>query len=196
MNTAFARCCYLPRVRPDAIPLGRHAAVRPARRLGRTFFDRERPRSSAAIVDTLGRAPRISRRRWRRARITYVSLSLDGCERSNQALALAQAKLLVSLVLALDRGARAMREDRRALTRLLWDTWGPLDGSTTRRVRGTAAVRRPSWADVRFTLSPSLGIRRQRSRARPLNTAPPARRSPYPLVIRAARTPAMHRRHP
>lgn len=80
-----------------------------------------------------------------------VSVSVGwGTNDPNQALALAQARnYWYHWFMALDRGARAVREDRRALTRLLWGTWGPagwIDDETFART--AASFDNPDWADV------------------------------------------------
>jgi pimeloyl-ACP methyl ester carboxylesterase len=80
-----------------------------------------------------------------------VTLSVGwGTNDPNQALALSQARnYWYHWFMALDRGARAVREERRALTRLLWDTWGPAgwinDAAFTRTA---ASFDNPDWADV------------------------------------------------
>lgn len=80
-----------------------------------------------------------------------VALSVGwGTNDPNQPLALTQARnYWYHWFMATERGARAVREDRRALTRLLWQTWGPAAWITDAAFETTAAsFDNPDWADV------------------------------------------------
>ena len=80
-----------------------------------------------------------------------VALSVGwGTNDPNQSLALGQARnYWYHWFMALDRGARAVREERRALTRLLWQTWGPDGWITDEAFDATAqSFENPDWADV------------------------------------------------
>jgi len=85
-------------------------------------------------------------------RVTHiVALSVGwGTNDPRQALPFAQARnYWYHWFFATDRGERAVRDDRRGLTRFLWTTWGPSCWITDARFEETAAsFDNPDWADV------------------------------------------------
>jgi len=80
-----------------------------------------------------------------------VALSVGwGTNDPRQTLALPQARnYWYHWYMALERGARAVREDRGGFTRLLWQTWGPPAWITDEAFSLTArSFDNPDWADV------------------------------------------------
>jgi len=80
-----------------------------------------------------------------------VALSVGwGTNDPRQSLALEQARnYWYHWYMALERGARAVREDRLGLTRLLWQTWGPPAWITDEAFDLTArSFDNPDWAEV------------------------------------------------
>ena len=85
-------------------------------------------------------------------RITHcVALSVGwGTNDPRQAMSIAQARnYWYHWFLALDRGARVVREERDAFTRLLWQTWGPSAWVAGSAFETTArSFQNPDWADI------------------------------------------------
>jgi pimeloyl-ACP methyl ester carboxylesterase len=80
-----------------------------------------------------------------------VALSVGwGTNDPGQTLSLAQARnYWYHWFMATERGARAVREDRIAFTRILWETWGPTRWITDQAFQQTArSFENPDWAAV------------------------------------------------
>lgn len=80
-----------------------------------------------------------------------VALSVGwGTNDPNQALPFAQARnYWYHWYMALDRGEKAVRDDRAAFARCMWDTWSPGWHADDREFAETAAsFDNPDWADV------------------------------------------------
>jgi pimeloyl-ACP methyl ester carboxylesterase len=80
-----------------------------------------------------------------------VALSVGyGTNDPRQPLALRQARnYWYHWYMAVDRGEHAVRADRRAFTRFLWETWSPTWRFTDAEFERTAAsFENPDWADV------------------------------------------------
>jgi len=85
-------------------------------------------------------------------RVTHaVALSVGwGTNDPQQALPFNQARnYWYHWFFATSRGERAVRDDRRALVRFLWNTWGPSDWITDAAFEATAkSFDNPDWPDV------------------------------------------------
>lgn len=96
-----------------------------------------------AAANACGLVPGIARH--------LVMLSVGyGTNDPHQPLALAQARnYWYHWYMATERGARTVHEDRRAFTRLLWDTWSPPGWVAPDEFEATAAAfDNPDWAPV------------------------------------------------